>query len=98
MKRKHYIKTKAAFGCVKAFPENILFSENVIFRKGKCIQVFGCARNSFYGNEILVFVSGIRFTEMRFTENHFQRLFPENEIHFFTENHFSCLVCAALPK
>ena len=71
---------------------------NAIFRKGKCIQVFGCARNSFYRNEILVFVSGIRFTEMRFTENHFQRLFPENEIHFFTENHFSCLVCAALPK
>ena len=70
--------TKAAFGCVKAFPENISFSGNAIFQKGKCIQVFGCARNSFYGNEIPVFVSGIRFTEMRFTENHFQRLFPEN--------------------
>ena len=66
------------FGCVKAFSENFLFSRNAIFRKGKCIQVFGCAQNSFYGNEILVFVSGIRFTEMRFTENHFQRLFPEN--------------------
>ena len=60
-----------------------------IFRKGKCIQVFGCARNSFYGNEIYgksfpAFVSG--------------KYFPENEIHFFTENHFSCLVCVALPK
>ena len=64
-------ETKAVFGCVKAFSENFLFSGNAIFRKGKCIQVFGCARNSFYGNEILVFVSGIRFTEMRFTENHF---------------------------
>ena len=73
-----YFVTMAAFGCVKAFPENFLFSRNAIFWKGKCIQVFGCARNSFYGNEILVFVSGIRFTKMRFTENHFQRLFPEN--------------------
>ena len=58
-----FIETWAAFGCVKAFSKNILFSGNAIFRKGKCIQVFGCARNSFYGNEILVFVSGIRFTE-----------------------------------
>ena len=63
---------------VKVFLKNILFFGNAIFRKGKCVQVFGYAQNSFYGNEILVFVSGIRFTEMRFTENHFQRLFLEN--------------------
>ena len=37
---------------VKAFLENILFSENAIFWKGKCIQVFGCV--------------GIRFTENQF--------------------------------
>ena len=38
------LETMAVFGCVKAFPENFLFSGNAIFRKGKCIQVFGCLR------------------------------------------------------
>ena len=33
-----FSKTMAVFGCVKAFPENFLFSGNAIFRKGKCIQ------------------------------------------------------------
>ena len=28
--------------CVKVFLENILFSGNAIFRKGKCFHVFGC--------------------------------------------------------
>ena len=37
---------------VKAFPENISFFGNAIFRKGKCIQVFCCV--------------GIRFTENQF--------------------------------
>ena len=37
---------------VKAFWENISFFGNAIFRKGKCIQVFGCL--------------GIRFTENQF--------------------------------
>ena len=37
---------------VKAFPENIPFSGNAIFQKGKCIQVFGCL--------------GIRFTKNKF--------------------------------
>ena len=37
---------------VKAFPENISFSGNAIFWKGKCIQVFGCV--------------GIHFTENQF--------------------------------
>ena len=27
---------------VKVFPENILFSGNAIFRKGKCFHVFSC--------------------------------------------------------
>ena len=27
---------------VKVFPENILFSGNAIFWKGKCFHVFGC--------------------------------------------------------
>ena len=35
---------------VKAFPENILFSENVIFRKGKCFHVFGCHKIRFTEN------------------------------------------------
>ena len=42
-------------GCVwlrKIFLENILFFENTIFGKGKCIQVFGCV--------------GIRFTKNQF--------------------------------
>ena len=36
--------------CVKAFPENIPFSENVIFRKGKCFYVFGCISKNFPKN------------------------------------------------
>ena len=35
---------------VKAFPENIPFSRNVIFRKGKCFHVFGCISKKFPKN------------------------------------------------
>ena len=35
---------------VKAFPENILFSGNAIFRKGKCFHVFGCISKNFPKN------------------------------------------------
>ena len=35
---------------VKAFPENIPFSENAIFRKGKCFHVFGCISKNFPKN------------------------------------------------
>ena len=35
---------------VKAFPENILFSRNAIFRKGKCFHVFGCHKIHFTEN------------------------------------------------
>ena len=36
---------------VKAFRENIPFSGNAIFRKGKCIQVFGCLEIRFTENQ-----------------------------------------------
>ena len=36
---------------VKAFLENISFSGNVIFQKGKCIQVFGCLEIRFTENQ-----------------------------------------------
>ena len=35
---------------VKVFPENILFSGNAIFRKGKCFHVFGCISKNFLEN------------------------------------------------
>ena len=35
---------------VKAFPENISFSGNAIFRKGKCFYVFGCILKNFLKN------------------------------------------------
>ena len=35
---------------VKAFPENISFSGNAIFRKGKCFYVFGCISKNFPKN------------------------------------------------
>ena len=47
-----YVSIRLRLVRVKAFPENISFSENAIFRKGKCIQVVGCV--------------GIRFTENQF--------------------------------
>ena len=47
-----YVSIRLRLVRVKAFLENISFSENAIFRKGKCIQVFGCV--------------GIRFTENQF--------------------------------
>ena len=36
--------------CVKPFPENILFSGNAIFRKGKRFHVFGCHKIHFTEN------------------------------------------------
>ena len=36
---------------VKVFSENISFSRNAIFRKGKCIQVFGCVGICFTENQ-----------------------------------------------
>ena len=36
------IKDRLRLVRVKVFPENILFSGNAIFRKGKCFHVFGC--------------------------------------------------------
>ena len=35
---------------VKVFPENILFSGNAIFRKGKCFHVFGCISKNVLEN------------------------------------------------
>ena len=35
---------------VKAFSENIPFSENAIFQKGKCFYVFGCISKNFPKN------------------------------------------------
>ena len=65
---------------VKAFPKNISFSGNAIFRKGKCIQVFGCVGIRFYGKSFPVFSSYKHFTEndFRFTENQFPCLFPSS--------------------
>ena len=36
--------------CIKTFPENIPFSGNAIFRKGKCFHVFGCISKKFPKN------------------------------------------------
>ena len=52
---------------VKAFPENIPFSGNAIFHKGKCFHVFGCHKNSFYGKSIPVFGSFKHFYRKCFT-------------------------------
>ena len=35
---------------VKVFPENIPFSGNAIFQKGKCFYVFGCISKNFPKN------------------------------------------------
>ena len=89
---------------VKAFPKNIPFSGNAIFRKGKCIQVVWLPWNSFYGKSISVFGSYKHFTEndFRFMENHFQCLFPSNILRkmkfIFYRNHFSCLVCGSFTE
>ena len=66
--------------CEKAFPENIPFSGNAIFRKGKCIQVFGCLRIRFYRKSIPVFSLYKHFSEndFRFTENQFPCLVQSN--------------------
>ena len=82
-----FIHLKAAFGCVKAFPENISFSGNAIFQKRKMYSGAWlrtefvlrkwdsgvCFRNSFYGNEIY----GKSFPTFVFG-----KYFLENEIHF----------------
>ena len=45
------LATRVRLVRVKAFPKNISFSGNAIFRKGKCIQVFGCVGICFTENQ-----------------------------------------------
>ena len=45
------LATRVRLVRVKAFSENISFSGNAIFRKGKCIRVFGCLRIRFMENQ-----------------------------------------------
>ena len=45
---------------VKAFPENISFSGNAIFRKGKCFYVFGCISKNFPKNIFWCLENAIR--------------------------------------
>ena len=52
MQRLHKIhfRLRLCLVLVKAFPENILFFENAIFRKGKYFHVFGCISKKFSKN------------------------------------------------
>ena len=86
---------------VKAFPENILFFGNAIFRKGKCIQVFGCLEIHFTENQFRCLVRTNILRKMtsvlRKINSHvwFGQTFYEKWNSFFTENQFSCLVCGS---
>ena len=62
--------------CKKAFLENISFSGNAIFRKGKCML----PRNSFYEKSISVFSLYKHFSknDFHFTENQFPCLVQSN--------------------
>ena len=87
--------------CEKAFPENIPFSGNAIFRKGKCIQVFGCLGIRFTKNQFRFLVCTNIFQKMtsvlRKINSHvwFSQTFYGKWNLFFTENQFSCLVCGS---
>ena len=48
----HVRRLRLSLVGVKSIPENISFSENAIFRKGKCIQVFGCVGIRFTENQV----------------------------------------------
>ena len=64
-----FIKLRLRLVHVKAFPENISFSGNAIFRKGKCIQVFGCVGICFTENQFrcLVCTNILRTNVIKFT-------------------------------
>ena len=87
--------------CVKAFLKNIPFSGNAIFRKGKCIQVFGCLEIRFTENQFrcLVRINILRKMTyiLRKINSHiwFGQTFYGKWSSFFTENQFSYLVCGS---
>ena len=66
---------------VKTFSKNISFSKNVIFWKGKYIQVFGCVGIRFTENQFrcLVLQTFYRKSISMFVS---VKHFTENEIHF----------------
>ena len=74
---------------VKAFSQNISFSENFIIRKGKYIQVFGCVGIRFTENQLRCLV---RTNILRKINSHvcFGQTFYGKWNSFFTENQFSC--------
>ena len=86
---------------VKVFPENIPFSGNAIFWKGKCIQVFGCLEIRFTENQFMCLVRTNILRKMTSVlqkiNSHiwFGQTFYEKWNSFFTENQFSCLVCGS---
>ena len=89
--------------CVKAFPKNISFFGIAIFRKGKCIQVFGYVRIRFTENQFrcLVHTNILRkmtsvlrkinsrvFSVKHFTENEIRFLRKINS-HVWFVDHFT---------
>ena len=100
-KEMKYVSIRLRLVRVKAFPENISFSENAIFRKGKCIQVFGCVGIRFAENQFRCLVRTNILQKMtsilRKINSHvcFSQTFCIKWNSFFTENQFSCLVCGS---
>ena len=86
---------------VKVFLKNILFFGNTIFRKGKCIQVFGCVGICFTENwfRCLVRTNILRkmTSVLQKINSHvcFGQTFYGKWNSFFTKNQFSCLVCGS---
>ena len=95
------LATRVCLVRVKAFPENILFSGNAIFQKGKCIQVFGCLGIRFTKNKFRCLVRTNILRKMTFVlwkiNSHvwFGQTFYGKWNSFFTENQFSCLRCGS---
>ena len=89
---------------VKAFPENISFSGNAIFWKGKCIQVFGYVGIHFTENQFWCLVHTNILQKMTSVLRKiisgvcFRQTFYGKWNSFFTENHFSCLVCGSFYR
>ena len=48
---KNVFPLRVRLVAVKQFPENTYFPEMLIFRKGKCIPLFGCLGNRFPENQ-----------------------------------------------
>ena len=80
---------------VKVFPENIQFSGNAIFRKGKCFHVFDCISKKNFEKYFLVFGKEEGRDKTQKKKNHQIRSNPVTFSHSFS---VAKQICYIIPQ